>query len=58
MNHSRPSAEWQVQQSNFNDYRALRMNEMPRVEVIDASSGNRYTPEWGGVGEPGSITSE
>jgi hypothetical protein len=34
------------------------MNEMPRVEVIDASSGNRYTPEWGGVGEPGSITSE
>jgi len=43
----------QVQQSNFNDYRALRMNEMPGVEVIDASSGNRYTPEWGGVGEPG-----
>jgi isoquinoline 1-oxidoreductase beta subunit len=43
----------QVQQSNFNDYRALRMNEMPRVEVVDASSGNRYTPEWGGVGEPG-----
>src|ERR1700733_3956562 len=43
----------QVQQSNFNDYRALRMNEMPRVEFIDASSGNRYTPEWGGVGEPG-----
>jgi isoquinoline 1-oxidoreductase beta subunit len=43
----------QVQQSNFNDYRALRLNEMPRVEVVDASSGNRYTPEWGGVGEPG-----
>jgi isoquinoline 1-oxidoreductase beta subunit len=43
----------QVQQSNFNDYRALRMNEMPRVEVLDVSSGNRYTQEWGGVGEPG-----
>jgi len=43
----------QVQESNFNDYRALRMNEMPRVEVLDASSGNRYTQEWGGVGEPG-----
>jgi isoquinoline 1-oxidoreductase subunit beta len=43
----------QVQQSNFNDYRALRMNEMPRVEFVDASSGNRYTQEWGGIGEPG-----
>jgi isoquinoline 1-oxidoreductase subunit beta len=45
--------EGQVQQSNFNDYRALRMNEMPRVEFVDASSGNRYTQEWGGIGEPG-----
>jgi isoquinoline 1-oxidoreductase subunit beta len=45
--------EGQVQQSNFHDYRALRMNEMPKVETYFLSSGNRYTQEWGGVGEPG-----
>jgi isoquinoline 1-oxidoreductase subunit beta len=45
--------EGQVQQSNFHDYRALRMNEMPRVETYFLSSGNRYSQEWGGVGEPG-----
>jgi isoquinoline 1-oxidoreductase beta subunit len=43
----------QVQQSNFHDYRALRMNEMPQVETYFLSSGNRYSKEWGGVGEPG-----
>jgi len=38
-----------VEQSNFNDYRVLRMNEMPKVEVhIIASSANPT-----GVGEPG-----
>jgi isoquinoline 1-oxidoreductase beta subunit len=45
--------EGRVQQSNFHDYRALRMNEMPQVETYFLSSGNRYTEEWGGVGEPG-----
>jgi isoquinoline 1-oxidoreductase beta subunit len=45
--------EGQVQQPNFHDYRALRMNEMPRVETYFLSSGNRYSQEWGGVGEPG-----
>jgi isoquinoline 1-oxidoreductase beta subunit len=43
----------QVQQSNFHDYRALRMNEMPKVETYLLSSGSRYSQEWGGVGEPG-----
>jgi isoquinoline 1-oxidoreductase subunit beta len=45
--------EGQVQQSNFHDYRALRMDEMPQVETYFLSSGNRYSQEWGGVGEPG-----
>jgi isoquinoline 1-oxidoreductase beta subunit len=43
----------QVQQSNFHDYRALRMNEMPKVETYFLSSGSKYSQEWGGVGEPG-----
>ena len=38
-----------VQQSNFNDYRMLRMNEMPVVEVHIMPS----TEAPGGVGEPG-----
>jgi len=38
-----------VQQQNFNDYRALRMNQMPAVEVSIVDSGH----EPGGVGEPG-----
>lgn len=38
----------QVEQSNFGDYRMLRLAEMPQVEtVIVPSSGT-----WGGVGEP------
>jgi len=38
-----------VEQSNFHDYRVLRMNEMPTVEVYLASGGDKPT----GVGEPG-----
>ena len=38
-----------VQQSNFHDYRVLRMNEMPRVEVYLVPGGEKPT----GVGEPG-----
>ena len=38
-----------VQQSNFNDYRVLRMNEMPKVEVHIVPSTEAPT----GVGEPG-----
>jgi isoquinoline 1-oxidoreductase subunit beta len=38
-----------VKQSNFNDYRVLRMNEMPKVEVHIVPSTEPPT----GVGEPG-----
>jgi isoquinoline 1-oxidoreductase subunit beta len=38
-----------VEQSNFNDYRVLRMNEMPKVEVYIVPSSEHPT----GVGEPG-----
>jgi isoquinoline 1-oxidoreductase beta subunit len=37
-----------VEQSNFDNYRVLRMNEMPKVETIVMPSGGF----WGGVGEP------
>ena len=37
-----------VEQSNFNDYRVLRMNEMPKVEVHIVASSERPT----GIGEP------
>lgn len=43
---------WQdgrVQQSNFHDYRTLRLTEMPAVEVVILQGGDH--PE--GVGEPG-----
>lgn len=38
-----------VQQSNFGDYRMLRMSEAPKVEVHIIAS----TDEPGGIGEPG-----
>jgi isoquinoline 1-oxidoreductase subunit beta len=38
-----------VEQSNFHDYRMMRLREMPKVEVVMAPSGGF----WGGVGEPG-----
>lgn len=38
-----------VQQSNFNDYPMVRMNEMPKVEVHIVPSKEKS----GGVGEPG-----
>ena len=38
-----------VQQSNFHDYKVMRMNEMPKVEVYIVQS----TEKMGGVGEPG-----
>jgi isoquinoline 1-oxidoreductase beta subunit len=41
--------EGQVEQSNFNSYRVLRMNEMPKVEVHIVPSAEAPT----GVGEPG-----
>jgi len=39
----------QVVQSNFNDYRMLRIHEMPQVEVVVVKSTEKPT----GVGEPG-----
>jgi len=38
-----------VQQHNFNDYRVLRMNEAPKVEVYIVNSHE----DPGGIGEPG-----
>ena len=38
-----------VQQSNFHDYKVMRMNEMPKVEVYIVQS----TEKMGGAGEPG-----
>ncbi len=38
-----------VEQDNFNSYRVLRMNEMPKIEVHIIPSGEAPT----GVGEPG-----
>lgn len=37
-----------VEQSNFHDYRMMRLNEMPLVETVIAPTGGF----WGGVGEP------
>jgi isoquinoline 1-oxidoreductase beta subunit len=38
-----------AEQSNFHDYRLMRLREMPRIELVLAPSGGF----WGGVGEPG-----
>ena len=37
-----------IEQTNFDTYRVLRMDEMPAVETIVMPSGGF----WGGVGEP------
>ena len=37
-----------VVQGNFDDYRMLRMAEMPKVETVLVTSGDF----WGGIGEP------
>ena len=42
-------AKGRVEQSNFHDYRLVRMKEMPKVEVHLIAS----TEKHGGVGEPG-----
>ena len=42
-------ANGRVQQSNFNDFQSLRINEAPRVETHLIASGE--SP--GGVGDPG-----
>jgi isoquinoline 1-oxidoreductase beta subunit len=41
--------EGRVEQSNFHDYRMMRLREMPKVETLIAPTGGF----WGGVGEPG-----
>ncbi len=38
-----------VQQSNFSDYRVMRINEAPKIEVYIVQSGD----DPGGIGEPG-----
>ena len=40
--------EGRIEQSNFHDYRMMRLNEMPKVQTVIACTGNF----WGGVGEP------
>ena len=42
-------SEGRVEQANYNDYRMLRIGEMPRVDVVVVPSAEAPT----GVGEPG-----
>jgi isoquinoline 1-oxidoreductase subunit beta len=37
-----------IEQTNFDTYRMMRINEMPKVETVVMGSGGF----WGGVGEP------
>ncbi len=37
-----------IEQTNFDTYNLMRINEMPKVDVIVMPSGGL----WGGVGEP------
>jgi isoquinoline 1-oxidoreductase beta subunit len=46
-------ADGRVQQSNFHDYRVMRMNEVPDIDVHIVPS----TQPPGGVGEPGTSVS-
>ena len=39
-----------VEQSNFDNYRVMRLNEMPKVETYLSLTRGDW---WGGVGEPG-----
>ncbi|MGD9845462.1 MAG: molybdopterin cofactor-binding domain-containing protein, partial [Variibacter sp.] len=41
-------AEGRVEQGNFDDYRVLRLAEMPDVRTVIVPSGEG----WGGIGEP------
>jgi len=44
-------ANGRVEQSNFHDYRSLRMNEAPKIEVYQI----RNTEKPGGIGETGTV---
>jgi isoquinoline 1-oxidoreductase beta subunit len=44
-------ANGRVEQSNFHDYRSLRMNEAPKVEVYQI----RNNEKPGGIGETGTV---
>jgi isoquinoline 1-oxidoreductase beta subunit len=45
-------ADGNVQQSNFHDYKMLRMADMPRVETVIIPSQDPSGNAWGGIGEP------
>jgi isoquinoline 1-oxidoreductase beta subunit len=45
-------ADGRVQQSNFNNYRVMRIDEMPEVEVLLVKSAEPP----GGLGEPGTVS--
>ena len=50
--HNRISfAGGRVEQSNFNDYRLLRIDEAPTIEVVVLPSEEKS----GGIGEPGTV---